>query len=449
MKKVKTNFLVYFCLIFCLLISIFNVVPASVFAEDDVADVVYSGVLEDLQKDELFSIDDYPVIDSDSSLKIIQLAESSNRELFVYVYQPSVNKDLNATRISLSTGINDNASWKLYNLTLLSSEGVFGKYKVDDFQVLKDALRYYDITEIYRKWNKDFDDEPIDDNTVSEVSYNLSQRWTASTVNGVVSYTCVTTDVITVTDKHVGFIRYSSGILWSIYGSCDSHYIAFSTDLQIDDLIEADIYYVSTPIAAIWSILGHWNYVHNNTYGVSSEHYAFIKEGDITTSCTSWSGGKKFIRDRIQSVSDFMAQEKLDNNTKEILKDKKWVLRFFESKYDSSGDYYYWTNVEDVTILRLKFETAGDTYNLGVVDNLQSGDNAPDNKQESWVDKLLKFLKDFVTYLPYILLGIVGLILVVILAIFTPVFSLMFKGLGYCFYGLWWLVTAPFEIFKE
>ena len=44
----------------------------------------YTGVLEDLQKDESFSESYYPVVADDYSLQMVQIAESSDKELFVY-----------------------------------------------------------------------------------------------------------------------------------------------------------------------------------------------------------------------------------------------------------------------------------------------------------------------------------------------------------------------------
>ena len=59
--------------------------------------IEYSDVLTDLRKDSSFQTSNYPQKATDYSLQIIQLAESVNRELFVYVYQPSgKQKDLKA-----------------------------------------------------------------------------------------------------------------------------------------------------------------------------------------------------------------------------------------------------------------------------------------------------------------------------------------------------------------
>ena len=51
--------------------------------------IEYSEVLDDLKKDASFQESNYPERPTDYSLNIIQIAESVNKELFVYVYQPS------------------------------------------------------------------------------------------------------------------------------------------------------------------------------------------------------------------------------------------------------------------------------------------------------------------------------------------------------------------------
>ena len=100
-------------IMFIALIILCMLLPFLSFFEFKVAyadTVIYTNVLEDLQKDKNFNIEDYPVNDKDYSLKVIQVAESSAKELFIYVYQPcSPNEDLKATTIRLSTTINDNA----------------------------------------------------------------------------------------------------------------------------------------------------------------------------------------------------------------------------------------------------------------------------------------------------------------------------------------------------
>ena len=49
----------------------------------------YSNVLDDLKEDSAFNLKDYPAIIFDYNLNVIQIAESTDGELFVYVYQPA------------------------------------------------------------------------------------------------------------------------------------------------------------------------------------------------------------------------------------------------------------------------------------------------------------------------------------------------------------------------
>ncbi|MCM1440628.1 MAG: hypothetical protein NC131_15735, partial [Roseburia sp.] len=126
---------------------------------------VYSDVLKDLGKDKDFDVTAYPKQELDYSLKLIQLAESVSGELFVYVYNPSADRV--ASEIRFSTGINDNKAYKDYALKQLSAAETLSKYIVEDFAVLPDALRYYDVSQLARAWDTAIDPMPDDDNTVS------------------------------------------------------------------------------------------------------------------------------------------------------------------------------------------------------------------------------------------------------------------------------------------
>ena len=114
-----------FLSLFCIFQSVL-IKPANAEETTD----TYTDVLEDLQKDENFNPDDYPAVANDYSLQVIQIAESVNNELFVYVYQPSdETKDLVATEIRMSTPeLGIDSTYKDYKLILLSSQGVFDKY---------------------------------------------------------------------------------------------------------------------------------------------------------------------------------------------------------------------------------------------------------------------------------------------------------------------------------
>ena len=348
---------------------------------------IYTDVLSDLRKDENFDESQYPSETDNFSLSVIQIAESSDKELFVYVYQPADSAmDLLATEIRLSTNAPDDesVSYKDYELSLVSTKGVFDKYKVKHFTVLMDTVRYYNITQVVRKWDSLIDDDLPAGNTASTVPYEVSQKWEVSTVDGETTYRVLTLETITITDKFVGYVRYDEGFKLYV-DSCDSHFVAFNTDRNMDKLLEADLTYVSR------------KYI--DTIGIFSDGVPTYEEPLTIFKALSYTDkasnegdglfGKKYTWERIQKTEDFLSETDGTDNvtiTKEgaaAFENTAWVLRFAETSFKnvSSGavgsSTSYGTEVSDVTILRLKFETEGDTYNLGVIDNKQTGDSSP------------------------------------------------------------------------
>ena len=98
MKNKALLCIVAFLLIFCSLFTATQGIGVTYAEESD-----YSGVLDDLQKDDSFDESHYPAVADDYSLKIIQIAESVDGELFLYVYQPSGQaKNLIASSINIS-----------------------------------------------------------------------------------------------------------------------------------------------------------------------------------------------------------------------------------------------------------------------------------------------------------------------------------------------------------
>ena len=93
----------------CLVLP-FLLLPCPVYAES--VNGGYSNVLDDLKSDPNFDENLYPVNETDYSLQVVQIAESTDGELLVYVYQPSNGiKDYTATSINISTAINDSLCW--------------------------------------------------------------------------------------------------------------------------------------------------------------------------------------------------------------------------------------------------------------------------------------------------------------------------------------------------
>ena len=358
-----------------------------------------SNVIDDLSKDESFKMLDYPENRFDYSLQLIQVAESNSKELYIYVYQPcGAAKELTATAINMSLS-QDVTGTELYSLTLLNSSNVFYKYRVNDLTVRNAGMRYYNITSIYRAWDSEIDKPTGNDNTINEVSFEVGQLWTASTVDGDVSYNKIVNETVLITDKYVDFIEYNNRMVIG-YDQLDSHYVAFSTNYSIDVLYEAEIYFVSQDYRARYSVsagamvdIYTWDEV---------RHYELFKGTDKGEN----KGGLIYPHyewERIQSVSDFKTSLnsqgiKLSENTETNLSNKQWVLRFYESEsYWENGIEHWGTRVKDVTILRLKFKANGQVYNLGVVDNKQAGDDEPGNPPNTPGDEKEGF--NFFTFL--------------------------------------------------
>ena len=407
----------------------------------------YSDVLDDLRKDKNFSPSTYPIVANDYSLQVIQVAESTGKELFVYVYQPSGQaKDLKASSINISLKPRvEIADVRNYKLTLLNSSGVFYKYRVDGLTVSTADTRYYTITTIYRPFDKTIDEDADHGNVVTEVDYKVAKEYCFSTINGEPYFRVLDIETIEITDKFVGFVRYSDGFKLYV-GACDSHFVAFNTDRDIDRLLEADVYYTSQSYS--WSFVPFAG--ENETFGEKQDNYAYLEY----TQKVEHSGGGLFAPtytwDRIETVEQFIVENETFQNVysgaiidvnvastiteegKAALKGKQWVLRFAETSYSlnsgaSGATTSHSTLVGDVTILRLKFETDGVVYNLGTIDNKQTGSRDPINEEYYEVG-----LSDTGKWI----LAIIAL--VILLIVLGPILPYIIKAVV-------WVIMLPFK----
>ena len=412
--------------------------------------ITYTNVLDDLSKDEKFKTISYPADDDDYSLNVIQIAESADKELFVYVYQPSTAKDLTAMSINISTSENGDGVHN-YTLKLVSTESVFDKYVVNDFEVKNVVLRYYHISSIFRAYDATIDAKPTDDNTTSQVSYGVGQLWTATTVDGTVVYAVNYMELITITKKHVGFIRYTDLHLFGANAYTDSHYVAFCTDKPIDNLLSAEIMFSYVNVTENDS----WIDALDSIKPSAPVGSTVFLDAEQLLSKNSWFHDD-YEYNRIQSTSEFLSKEsdseELTSELKTVLKDTEWVLRFFESectetefsKYGLTKKYY--STVSDVSILRLDYEYDGEVYSLGVVDNISSGDSNPDNKDWDKNDWWANFKEEWNEMWQKMksIIGIVILVVVIVLAcsLFPPILNVFV----WIFKALWWLIAFPFNL---
>lgn len=411
----------------------------------------YSWVMDDLQKDPEFDHSAYPANAMDRSLKVIQIAESADGELFVYVYRPSAESstEYKATSINISKGINDNLYFVNYKLRLVSNCGALDKYVVENFIVSSAPLRYYEISSIYRKWIANIDEDSGSDNIVNEVAFEVGRRYTVATVNGDTYYSATDTEVIVITQHYNGTIRYTDGVSFTSLNKCDSHFVVFSTDHDIDRLLEADVEY---------SVQTYKKNISGTEWGEKKENVPVtLKYTDVVQSEGNGLFGQTYKWNRIQSVSEFIRNEKtLSESTIKEIENMQWVLRFVETDYiDNGGGVWSYlfglvsgpgalvaglaagsegSVVSEVTILRLMFETDGVTYNLGVVDNKQTGTTIIDGDKSFFGNNSASTIFKLVM----LVLGLVAV--VVVIAVTFPFLQPVYTAIAN---GIVWLFTAP------
>ena len=480
-KQKRTNIVI--CLILSFILALMFL-PISTLSKNDYvfADSTYTTVLEDLSKDSAFSMDDYPTIEEDYSLQVIQVAESKDRELFVYVYQPSGT--LRASSINISTKTGNELEYINYTLVLLNSSGILFKYKVRDFIVSTNAIRYYDISSVYRPFNSNIDTQPDNNNIITEVAYPVSKLYVVNENEGNPVTSCYVTDTVVVTDKFVGFCRYNSGYVGSpgmglsfVKPGYDSHFVAFKTDYNIDKLYEADVYYTTQTYQYIKSKSGSIVISENEYYGDIIDNYAYLKYTDCVDLYVAHGfKGHSYSFERIQTVNEFFETEQTENifcvglfnvNTKTVITDEakselnnmQYVLRFVETEFkDQNTTYTYtkeWTTVGSVTILRLKFETDGAVYSIGVIDNKTTEAPDPVNKT---ITEITSNIPDWLKPILY------AILVVILIGIAIPFLPYIIHGLGvvlkYLFLAIWyvlkytaigiyWLFAWPFYLKKR
>ena len=229
------------------------------------------------------------------------------------------------------------------------------------------------------------------------MSFSVSKQWFFSAINGNSYVECNDIETIYITDKYVGYCRYMNWYPTLFFDEyTDSQFVAFSTSKSIEKLIEAKVYFETESYEMSASLTAP-------KYGtpVPKEFVCRAEQVVETTSGLFIKHNHEF--NRIQTVDSFISSEEnihtyyngsfidikggteLSENVKSSLQNMQWVLRFYESSYDegSAGLSGTWwekgERVRNITILRLKFESNGIVYNLGVVDNMQTGSSIPSN----------------------------------------------------------------------
>lgn len=350
------------------------------FAHADV-----SKVLNDLKRDPNFKESAYPSKSNDYSVEVIQIAESESGNLYLYTYQPSqATLSFTATKINMSLSQTTDGT-KLYTLTFLNSSGVFCKYLVNDLKVKQGAIRYYNITSIYRKWESSVDRVGNEnDNKKIEKCFSVAKLFTAESNASGIKYSCIVVDVVEIINPFVDFLSYgeSSGwdLIFDVTNWTDIHYIAFSTDKKIDTLKKGDVTYTTQPYH--YTGLDKKGY----TYGEKSELQYITLTGDGKIGID---GHKEYTWKNIYKTSEFIKTTNLTGSAKTAVEKSEFVLVFLKTSFKEQSKYSFMqghykeadgTKVSDVAILRLEFETNGVCYNLGALMDIQESDETSGNK---------------------------------------------------------------------
>ncbi len=409
----------------------------------------YSNAIDDLQKDKNFNAWDYPAVPTDYKLEVIQIAESKAGELFIYVYQPSgAVADLRATCVNMALSEDVNGT-DFYNLKYVNSSGVFYKYIVEGVKVSSASERFYNITSILREWNEDYDGFHSDNTQImKEKAFPVGQLWqVTSDIYGKIIYKMERTDIVIIErdDMIIGMRRVKNGSTLGSIKYTDLHYIAFNCDHRIDELLEADVSFTTQY---------YYKDITGEKVNDPEPQKAMLKGGVMHKNKPFGAFGQSYEWEEIQPVSEFIINGNLSETDKSKLSKFSWVLNFCGTEYGGSNtltsvglllspatailgtisllsDNSYGTVVSDVSILRLKFQTARKVYNLGVVSNKQSGSIFPANKDGGleWWEILL-----------------IVIAVVVVLSLALKILSLFVPFFGVLLQGLLFIITSPFQL---
>ena len=440
MKKRIVTFLL--CLALCITIGGEFLLSLFVVRADaaEGTSTTYSNVLDDLKKDPSFDPADYPDKPDDYSLKVIQIAESEDGSLFLYIYKPSgdstdiVAKQVNMSDTGTAVGLRN---CKLY---LVDSDGVFQKYKVDGIKRNNEFVRKYFLVSIYRSFDSKYGDIVSEDSLGVLKAYPVETVWTAVTANdGSVSYSAdYSDDVIEFTSSCAGYIYYSHEFM-SFAAGVESHYYAFSTNKPIDTILtvylEYSYHYLYDDRRAIIRV--------NEEYDDDKE--VVIEKGDLLKVPT---GNHLFFTDyeyeRIQSTAAFLKNEGTDmtEEAKKSISEQDWILRFAETTYVYEPHPYYVidTDITSISVFRLKYKYDKKVYDVGVIADVIAPDDKTDGygnfEKQEWWQKIMAVL----------MLIAIGVLVMLFWGPIKLFLDIIWNGIKFFLSIVLWVFSIPFKI---
>ena len=230
--------------------------------------------------------------------------------------------------------------------------------------------------------------------------------------------------------------------------------------MKIENLLQADVYY-ETQLASYFSL------TKETEYGkVEPQEAKLLAEKDLTYDGTAWLSAS-YNWKSIETASSFLQSEAagqmykgaifnvntlsiVDETDKNEISSKQWVLRFAATvvntvDYPTELPSYKQerTIVSNVSLLRLAFKTNGIPYNLGVVDNKQTGSENPSNTTKVEVDWSETFEKIIALLLLILLVVFIGPFLMPLLLVVMNVLRFSIKSLLSL---ILWAIGIPFRL---
>lgn len=449
MVKLKTFLSIFLGILFLYIPFAFNGIT-SVYAAGG------GNVLDELMVDPDFNVDDWTANPGDYSLKVIQLAEDENKNIYLYVCQPANDSiDLKGIKVSISYGYSLNGSGlspKLYDLELMSTTGIFDKYRVVGWNPSTDGDRYYNIVSIYREANELIDGSDPSFPTTG-VAYTVGQQWYVCDLNGSRFYEMNTFETLEVEPIFCGNFLFEDGFSGFDFAftqlPTDCWFYCFNVpDYAIKHIFDADLTYSARQVTVDYPVLGGEP---TYTYGSDfKDQVITLSDTDEMSHVGEGIGAKDFKWNRIMSSEDFLytvseQHVSVTADISTIVASSQWTFSFLESPRSSIPYQENYVDVYEVSVLRLHFQDfSGAYYDLGVVADLVDPDNNPDGVGENVFGELLNKFGDFWDYFVKIIGIIIGLIvvaflLVILIPILGPVIKFVLKGIVY-------IITLPFKL---
>lgn len=450
MLTVKKKITIVLFILLCLIMAYLS--PFFVF-RSYAQNKYHSDVLDDLSKDSSFSTDDYIPDSTDTDLRVIQVAEGENDEIFIYVFNPAYKKhDLRAAKInmSLQDPTERDIKYSLYDLTWINTNGAFSKYVVNNLNVQDKVNRYYTIATVYRPHDSTIDAPAVDDDDfVDYEGMSVGRSWKAYYYNGKMVYESARMDFADVRIHSVGHTSYSNGF-HLYYDACYSHFVAFSvSNFDIDRVYDATVRYSYSDVLET-VVPGQHTYEASDPITIEAD----VKHNDTgSNDPDGWFGNYKYTWNRIVETKTFIQEiedqtnEFLTPEYEEGLQSSQYVIRFLETPtvttVSSTSSVSSYTRVTEVTILRLKFLVENRTYNLGVVADIVSDDGNPDFVVDL-ADNIQNGFEDV-----FLILVIIGLIVLFILFkdVIIKFLEIVFSGIATIFNSFIYVLKLPFRFF--